>query len=242
MDKDIKFFENGKRIDGRDVDELRNINIEVGVFKRADGSSYIEWGGNKIYCAVYGPREAYPRFLQKSDRAILKCRYNMASFAVEDRKRPGPSRRGVEIGKVTQGALEPALLLENFPKCMVEVNIEVVQADAGTRCAGIAAASVALANAGIPMKELVPSCAAGKVDDRIVLDLSKEEDNYGQADLPLAFLPRKNEFSLLQMDGDLSEEQLEEALELGKKGCLEVYEIQKEALKKKYVREDDSNE
>ena len=242
MEKDIKFFTNGKRIDGRATDELRNIKIEVGVFKRADGSSYIEWGGNKIYCAVYGPREAYPRFLQKSDRAILKCRYNMASFAVEERKRPGPSRRGVEIGKVTQGALEPALLLENFPKCMVEVNIEVIQADAGTRCAGITAASVALANAGIPMKELVPACAAGKVDDKIVLDLCKEEDNYGQADLPLALLPRRNEFSLLQMDGDLSEEQLEEALDLGRKGCLQVYEIQKEALKKKYVTEDVANE
>jgi len=57
MEKDIKFFTNGKRIDGRAIDELRNIKIEVGVFKRADGSSYIEWGGNKIYCAVYGPRE-----------------------------------------------------------------------------------------------------------------------------------------------------------------------------------------
>ena len=86
MEKDIKFFTNGKRIDGRAIDELRNIKIEVGVFKRADGSSYIEWGGNKIYCAVYGPREAYPIFLQKSDRAILKCRYNMASFAEKAKK------------------------------------------------------------------------------------------------------------------------------------------------------------
>jgi len=121
---------------------------------------------------------------------------------------------------------------------MVEVNIEVIQADAGTRCAGITAASVALANAGIPMKELVPACAAGKVEDKIVLDLCKEEDNYGQADLPLALLPRKNEFSLLQMDGDLTEDQLEEAIELGRKGCLQVYEIQKEALKKKYITGD----
>jgi exosome complex component RRP41 len=224
-----------ERIDKRRFDELRPISIEAGVLKRADGSCYIEWGKNKIYAAVYGPRRVLPRHLEKDDRAILRCRYNMAPFSVEERKRPGPDRRAVEIGKVMQGALEPAILMHYYPKSMIEISVEVVQANAGTRCAGIAAVSVALADAGIPMRDLVASCAAGKVDGQIVLDLAKEEDNEGEADVPVAIIPRLNEITLLQMDGKLTEEEVEKAINLAITGCKQVYELQIDALKRKYA-------
>ena len=224
-----------ERIDGRRFDELRPIKIEAGVLNRADGSCYIEWGKNKIYAAVYGPKEVLPRHLEQNDRAILRCRYNMAPFSVEERKRPGPDRRAVEIGKVMQGALEPAILLHYYPKSMIEISVEVVQANAGTRCAGITAASVALADAGIPMRDLVPSCAAGKVEGEIVLDLCKEEDNEGEADMPVAIIPRLNQVTLLQMDGKLTEEEVEKGITLAIQGCQEVYKVQVDALKKKYA-------
>ena len=224
-----------ERVDGRRFDELRPIKIEAGVLKRADGSCYIEWGKNKVYAAVYGPKEVLPRHLEQNDRAILRCRYNMAPFSVEERKRPGPDRRAVEIGKVMQGALEPAILMHYYPKSMIEISVEVVQANAGTRCAGIAAASVALADAGIPMRDLVPACASGKVGGEIVLDLAKEEDNEGEADLPVAIIPRLNQITLLQMDGKLTEEELERAINLAVKGCEGVYALQVDALKRKYA-------
>jgi exosome complex component RRP41 len=224
-----------ERIDGRRFDEMRPINIEAGVLKRADGSCYIEWGKNKVYAAVYGPKRVLPRHLEKDDRAILRCRYNMAPFSVEERKRPGPDRRAVEIGKVMQGALEPAILTHYYPKSMIEISVEVVQANAGTRCAGITAVSVALADAGIPMRDLVASCAAGKVDGQIILDLAKEEDNEGEADVPVAIIPRLDEITLLQMDGKLTEAEVEEAISLAVAGCNKVYELQIDALKKKYA-------
>ena len=224
-----------ERIDGRRPDELRPIKIETGVLKRADGSCYIEWGRNKVYAAVYGPKEVLPRHLEKNDRAILRCRYNMAPFSVEERKRPGPDRRAVEIGKVMQGALEPAILMHYYPKSMIEISVEVVEANAGTRCAGITAASVALADAGIPMRDLVPSCASGKYNGEVVLDLAKEEDNEGEADLPVAIIPRLNQITLLQMDGKLTEEELESAIKLAMKGCEEIYELQIDALKRRYA-------
>ena len=224
-----------ERVDGRRFDELRPIKIEAGVLKRADGSCYIEWGKNKVYAAVYGPKEVLPRHLEQNDRAILRCRYNMAPFSVEERKRPGPDRRAVEIGKVMQGALEPAILMHYYPKSMIEISVEVVQANAGTRCAGITAASVALADAGIPMRDLVPACASGKVCGEIVLDLAKEEDNEGEADLPVAIIPRVNQITLLQMDGKLTEEELERAINLAVKGCEGVYALQVDALKRKYA-------
>jgi len=241
MKSDIKLFENGKRLDGRKPDELRPIKIEVGVLHRAEGSCYLEWGGNKVLAAVYGPREAVPRHTQNPLRAIVNARYNMAAFSVDERKRPGPDRRSREISKVTSEALEHTILLEKYPRAAIDVNIEVLEAEAGTRCAGLTAASVALVDAGIPMKDIPVACAAGKIDGQVVLDLGKEEDNFGEADLPIAIAPRTGEILLLQMDGHLTNEEFDKALELAIKGCKDVSEIQKKAITKRYEKEAEAN-
>jgi len=96
------------------------------------------------------------------------------------------------------------------------------------------AASVALADAGIPMRDMIPACASGKVNDVVVLDLNKEEDNYGQADLPLAIIPSTGEVVLLQLDGHLTPEQFEEAMDLATSGCMDLYKIMRDALDKSY--------
>jgi len=232
---DLKLIdENGRRIDGRRPDELRPLKIEAGVLKRADGSAYVEWGENKVLAAVYGPRECHPRHLQNPTRAIVQCNYNMASFSVSDRKRPGPDRRSQEISKIISEALEHVVLTHLFPRTSIDVYIEVLQANAGTRCAGLTAASVALADAGVPMKDLITSCASGKVADTMVLDLRNEEDNFGSADVPLGIVPRTGEIVLLQMDGDLSIEEFKTALTMSTDACHKIYEIQKDALRRKY--------
>ena len=235
MKSDIKLINNeGKRIDGRGPKDIRKIKIEAGVLHRADGSCQLEWGGNKILVAVYGPREAVPRHMQNPLKAIVQARYNMAAFSVEDRKRPGPDRRSVEISKVISEALERIILTEQFPRATIDVNIEVLDAEAGTRCAGLTAAGVALIDAGIPMRDIPVACAAGKIDGQIVLDLGKEEDNYGDADLPIAISPRTGEVLLLQMDGHLTYDEFNEAFDLAVQGCHIVSEIQKEAIIRKY--------
>ncbi len=224
----------GKRLDGRSPNDLRSIKIEAGVLHRADGSCSLEWGGNKVIVAVYGPREAVPRHTQNPLRAIVNARYNMAAFSVEDRKRPGPDRRSREISKVISEALEKVILTDQFPRAAIDVDIEVLNAEAGTRCAGLTAAGVALADAGIPMRDLPVSCAAGKINGTVVLDLDKEEDNFGQADLPIAISPRTNEIILLQMDGHLTVEEFNQALDMAMEGCKKISEIQKKALLEKY--------
>ncbi len=227
-------MKDGLRIDGRKPDELRKIKIEAGVLYRADGSCYLEWGGNKIMAAVYGPREALPRHIQDPTKALVNARYNMASFSVEERKRPGPDRRSTEISKVTSEALENVIFTELFPRATIDVCIEVLDAEAGTRCAGITAAAVALADAGIPMRDIPVACAAGKVDGMVVLDLTSEEDKEGEADLPIAIAPRTEEILLMQMDGHLTYQEFEEAIELAIKGCKQIAKLQKEALMRKY--------
>ncbi|MGH9909297.1 MAG: exosome complex exonuclease Rrp41 [Nitrososphaerales archaeon] len=226
--------EKGIRTDGRRIDELRPIRIEAGILKNADGSAYIEFGRNKIMVAVYGPKEVHPKHMALSDRSVLRCRYHMAPFSVEERKNPAPSRREVEISKITREALEPALILEDYPRTAIDVYIEVLQSDGGSRCAGISAASVALADAGINMRDLVAACAAGKVSDTIVLDINDEEDKEGQADMPIAYLPNLNQVTLMQVDGVLSKEEYKKCLDMALQGCKKVYQLQKEALMKKY--------
>ena len=138
---------------------------------------------------------------------------------------------------ITADALRPALMLENYPRSMVDIYIEVIEAEGGTRCAGITAAAVALVDAGVPMKDIVVGCAAGKVNDEVVLDLSEVEDKEGQADVPIAIMPRTGEITLLQSDGDLTEEEFQKAIDLAMEGCMQVSELQKEALMKKYSTE-----
>ncbi|MCL7475662.1 MAG: exosome complex exonuclease Rrp41 [Methanosarcinales archaeon] len=235
-DKPEKFIdENGLRLDGRKLDQIRDIKIEVGVLARADGSCYLEFGKNKVIAAVYGPREVHPRHQQESTRAIVRYKYNMASFSVEDRKRPGPDRRSTEVSKVSREALEDQVFTEYFPKSAIDIFVEVLQADAGTRTAALNAASVALADAGIPMRGLVSACAFGKVDNTLVLDLNKDEDNYGQADVPIAMTP-DGKITLLQMDGHLTPEELKTGLKMAQEGCRQVYEKQRQALRDHFAK------
>ncbi|MBI2530097.1 MAG: exosome complex exonuclease Rrp41 [Candidatus Diapherotrites archaeon] len=225
----------GKRTDGRKADELRAIKIEAGVLPRADGSAYLEWGQNKVLAAVYGPREVIPKHHANPYKAIVRYAYRMASFSVPERKNPRPGRRELEISKVSGEALEKAIFLERFPNTAIDVFVEVLDSNAGTRIAALTAASVALADAGIPMRDMVSGVAIGKISGNLVLDLNKhEEDAPDAVDMPLAVLPNSEEIVLLQMDGLLKRSDWENAFELGMTGCKKVYELQKAALKKKY--------
>lgn len=227
--------ENGIRIDGRKFNELRKIKMEIGVLDKADGSAYIEHGGNKILVAVYGPREAHPKHISLPDRAVIRCRYHMAPFSTEERKSPAPSRREIELSKVIREALEPAIIASQYPRTTIDIFIEVLQSDGGTRCAGITGASLALADAGIPMKSLVSACAVGKVNGEIVLDPIDIEDKLGEADMPVAIMPSFNTITLLQMNGILTKDEFEKGLEMAIEACKKIHEIQKETLKKKYI-------
>ncbi len=234
MKTDEKLIVKGKRLDGRKPDEVREIEMKVGVIPNADGSAQVRFGNTIAIAGVYGPRELFPKHRQKSDRAIVQCRYNMTPFSVDERKRPGPSRRAKEISKVTRLALEPALFLKDYPEMVVDVYIEILQADGSTRVTGINAASLALADAGVPMKDLIVALSGGKVDDTLVIDLCGKEDNYGKADIPIVLLPRKKEVTLLQMDGQLTPQEVKDILKNVLKAGETIYKKQKEALMKKY--------
>jgi exosome complex component RRP41 len=236
LEKDKLFDEKGLRLDGRRIDELRPLKLEIGTLSRADGSAYIEHGRNKILAAVYGPRELHPRHRAIADRALLRVTYRMGTFSVGERKRPAPSRREHEISMVIRQALEPMLFLEMYPRAAIDVFIQVVEADGGSRCASTTVASLALANAGIPMRSIVSGVAVGKAEGQIVVDLSDLEDKVGEADVPIAMAYGRKEYTLLQMDGKLSKEELAKALEMVEGAIEKIYEQQQQVLRKGFLQ------
>lgn len=224
-----------KRPDGRKTNEMRKMTAKVGVVPNADGSAMFSFGDTIAIAAVYGPRLLHPQHMQDPSTGILRVNYDLLSFSVSDRKKPGPNRRSQEISKVTEWALSPVLELKEFPNTVIDVQIYIIQADAGTRTAGINAASLALAHAGIPMKDLVCSVAVGKQDKELVVDLSKEEEDFeegeGATDFPIAKMANKDAFTLVQLDGKISPDLIPDALKLASEACKEIYEVQKKALK-----------
>jgi len=230
----IPLLVDGKRIDGRSPDELRPIKMHVGEVEQADGSARVSFGNTEALVAVYGPRELYPKFLQESDTGIIRARYAMAPFSVDERKSPVPDRRSIEISKVTREALAPAVFLEDFPKAVVDVYEEILQADGSTRVTAINAASLALASAGVPMRDLVAACSVGKIGDTLIVDLNGKEDNYSEADIAVAMMPSKEEITLLQMDGRLTKEEVFKLLKKAVEKLKEIGELQRKALYEKY--------
>lgn len=222
----------GRRVDGRGLGEMRPIEIRLGVVSNADGSAYVAYGRTRVVAAVYGPKEAHPRHLALTDRAIMRVRYHMAPFSTKDeRKSPSPSRREIEISKVLREALEPAVFLERFPRTMIDVFVEVLEADGSTRVASLTAASLALADAGIPMRDLVIGVSVGLLDGFVALDLNGLEDQFGEGDMPIGYMPNLGNITLMQLDGEWSVDKVEEGVAMAVRGVGEVYRVVKEAIK-----------
>ncbi|MEK6760592.1 MAG: exosome complex exonuclease Rrp41, partial [Nanoarchaeota archaeon] len=184
--------------------------------------------------AVYGPKKMHPAHLVNLERGTLRYNYNMLSFSVSERIRPGPSRRSQEISKISQWAIEPVVMVDKFQGEVIDVHVNIIQANASTRCAGINAAALALAHAGIPMKDIVSSVSIGKLDKQLVVDLSKAEEDWedgeGATDIPIT-MTSDGKITHIQLDGKIEGKQLKEAIKLARKANKEIYEVQKKALK-----------
>ncbi|MFH1174354.1 MAG: exosome complex exonuclease Rrp41 [archaeon] len=227
-----------ERISKRAFDEVRKIDAKAGVIKKADGSAYFKIGKTVAYAAVYGPRDLYPRFKQDPKKGILRCNYNMMPFSgAGERVRPGSNRRAKEISLVTEKALLPVLDLSAYPNAVVDVFIELPETDAGSRCAGICAAAIALADAGLTMKDMVAAISVGQVRDALVVDLDGDEehlDENASTDIALAMIPETEEITLMQMDGIIEKDKLFKALEMVKPAMKHIAQVQRAALKQKY--------
>ena len=226
----VELIKDGIRLDGRKLDELRELKAEINLSKGTAGSAIFHIGNTYGIATVYGPMECHPRRFEDTTKAVLEVNYVMLPFSTDERNRPGYSRRNIEISAVIKRVFERVVFLEDMPKTKITINIDILGADASTRCVAVNAAALALAHAGIPMRDLVASCAVGKVAGELILDVAGKEDTEGDVDLPIAYMPLTDELLLLQMDGILKKDEYSKLLEMAKKGCKEIYEFQKKTL------------
>ncbi|ROJ35261.1 Exosome complex component RRP41 [Anabarilius grahami] len=211
----------GYRLDGRKAPELRKLQARMSVFAQADGSAYLEQGNTKALAVVYGPHETRgSRSKSLHDRAVINCQYSMATFSTAERKRrPHGDRKSSEMSLHLKQTFEAAVLTELYPRSQIDIYVKILQADGGNYSACVNAATLALVDAGIPMRDYVCACTAGFVEDTALADLCHAEESGGGTSLALALLPRSGNIALLQMDARLHQDHLNALMEAAMTAC-----------------------
>merc|ERR1712079_160922 len=214
----------GLRLDGRKANELRVIKSRLGVFGQADGSAYLEQGNTKVLAAVYGPREPGQG---AQDEVKVNCQYSMAVFSTSERKRrPRGDRKSQEMSQHLRQTFEAAIKTELYPRSQIDIFIEVLQADGGNYCAAVNAATLALIDAGIPLKDYVTACTAGYIHDRVLIDVNNQESSIGGgSELTMAMLPKSEEIVLLEMAQRFHVDHLEKVMDAAVQGCQNIHTI-----------------
>lgn len=216
----------GLRVDGRRPPELRKLKCQLGVFEQADGSASIEFGNTKVLATVYGPHDVNLRSQAVHDRATINCQFSMAPFSTSERhKRSKGDRRSEEISLALRQTFEAALLTELFPQSKIDIYVQLLQSDGGNCSVCVNAATMALIDAGIPMKDYVCASTAGYIQDTPMLDLNYLEESSGGPRLTVATLPKSGKIVFLQMDSRLHQDHLEKVLDSAVQGCRKTYVI-----------------
>ncbi|XP_067136862.1 LOW QUALITY PROTEIN: exosome complex component RRP41-like [Centruroides vittatus] len=227
-----ELFDQGFRIDGRKANELRQVNCRLGVFDQADGSAYLEQGNTKVLAAIYGPHEVRGKSKALYDRVLLNCQYSMTTFSTGERKkRPRGDKKSQEISLQLRQTFESAILIKQFPKSQIDIFFEVLQADDGNYSACVNAGTLALADAGILLKDFVCSCSGGLINDKPIVDINYQEESFGTPTLILAILPKTEEIVLAESFGRLHIDLQNKLMDQTIKGCGSIYEIMDEALR-----------
>ncbi|XP_018430056.1 PREDICTED: exosome complex component RRP41 [Nanorana parkeri] len=229
----------GFRQDGRKPGELRKVQCRMGVFAQADGSAYIEQGNTKALAVVYGPHEIRgSRSKTLHDRAVVNCQYSMATFSTGERKRrPHGDRKSTEMTIHLKQTFEAAILTQLYPRSQIDIYVQILQADGGNYCTCVNAATLAVIDAGIPMRDYVCASSAGFIEDTPLVDLSYIEEAAGGPQLALALLPKSNQIALLEMNSRLHEDHLERVMDAASKACKDVYAVLDQVVRE-HLQED----
>lgn len=224
----------GFRVDGRRPREPRSVRCAVGVAAlggfgagasglQADGCAVFELGGTKAVAYVYGPMETRrgPTF---HDRATLAVSLSTAAFGTSVRLGRAGGTRGMdrhsqERSLWIQQTLESAILLEQYPRSQIRLYVHLLQSEGGGVAAAINASALALADAGVPTRDLVVACTAGTLGRKVALDLNREEEMAGGAQLTLAMLAGARKVTLLEVESKVPDGMFSPLYEMALAGC-----------------------
>jgi len=208
----------GLRLDGRRPRELRKVRARMGIFADAEGSAYIEQGNTKVLVVINGPRDGESQ--AEHDRAIIECEFTLATFSTAQRRaRYRGDRRSVELGLRVAQTLEAAVLTHLYPRSRIDIFVQVLQSDGGHLAAAINGATLALIDAGVPMKDFVCACSAGVIDGVALMDLNQQECNAQGPELTIAILPKSSTIILAQMESRVHLDSYSEVQDMAIDGC-----------------------
>ncbi|XP_057955122.1 exosome complex component RRP41-like [Malania oleifera] len=215
------------RPDGRGFQQCRPAFLRTGAVNAASGSAFAEVGNTRVIVSVFGPRES-KKAMKYSDIGRLNCNVSYTTFATPIR---GQGSDHKEYSSMLFKALEGAIILETFPKTTVDVFALVLESGGGDLPVVISCASLALADAGIMMYDLVASVSVSCLGKNIVIDPIAEEESYQDGSLMIACMPSRNEVTQLTITGEWSTPKINEAMELCLEACSKLAKIMRSCLK-----------
>lgn len=226
------------RGDGRSLDKIRPVFLKTGVVSQAQGSAYIEQDGTKVICAVYGPRAVIKKE-EFSMKGQLTCEFKFTTFSCKHRRQHQQDSEEKDYSVQLLEALEPAVLLHKFPKAQVNIYVTVLQNDGSAIAASVTCASVAMADAGVEMYDLVTGCSARLADDHILLDpcteeeySSKEHSAVNNGSVTVGLMPSLNQISAVTSKGEIQFEHLKKAISKCVEMCVQLYPVCQQSLTK----------
>lgn len=215
------------RPDGRAFHQCRPAFLKTGAVNAAAGSAYAEFGNTKVIVSVFGPRES-KKAMMYSDIGRLNCNVSYTTFAMPVR---GQGSDHQEFSSMLHKALEGAIILESFPKTTVDVFALVMESGGSDLPVVISCASLALADAGIMMSDLVAAASVSCLGTNLLIDPICEEESYQDGSLMITCMPSRNEVTQLSVTGEWSTAKVHEAMELCLDACSKLGKIMRSCLK-----------
>ncbi len=237
-----------KRIDKRELNELRKLKLKLGVSRHAEGSCLITAGNTEVLCTA-SVDENVPRFLKGKGKGWVTAEYAMLPRSCNQRiPRDGstgrPNSRSLEIQRLIGRALRSVVDFEALGERTVWLDCDVLQGDGGTRCASITGAYIALYIACLdlkkkkliktwPLRDFVGAVSVGVVEGKPMLDLCYEEDSNADVDMNV-IMTGDGRFVEIQGTAEkepFDEKTMNQLLSLGKLGIGQLIAAQKKVLK-----------
>jgi len=233
-------IKNEKRVDGRKIDEIRNISAEINILPKVHGSGLFYRGGTHVLSVVTLGAPGDVQLIEGMEIKIKKRffhHYNFPPFSTGETGRTGsPGRREIGHGALAEKALLAVIPdVENFPYTIRLVS-ECLSSNGSTSMGSACASSLALMAAGVPIKNPVAGISIGIMlngakDYKLLTDIQGPEDHHGDMDFKVA--GTKNGVTAIQMDvkvEGIKAEILKEALEKAKKARLQILETMAKAI------------
>ncbi|XP_028808016.1 exosome complex component RRP41-like [Neltuma alba] len=221
------FNDDWVRPDGRGFHQCRPAFFRTGAVNAASGSAYAEFGNTKVIVSVFGPRES-KKAMMYSDIGRLNCNVSFTTFATPVR---GQGLDNKEYTAMLHKALEGSIMLETFPKTTVDVFALVLESGGSDLPVVISCASLALADAGIMMYDLIASVSVSCLGKNLVIDPTSEEESCQDGSLMITCMPSRYEITQLTVTGDWSTPKINEGMQLCLDACAKLAKIMRSCLK-----------